>query len=285
MKAENRIVFENINLSKVKVERGQNTMADLKKLSKNEKMIICGFSLLLIGILFLTTFSAAAQDLTADEIINRRDENEYVITAYSEAEMIIKNSGRTQTKTMRSWQDQENALAEFTNPRDRGTKFLKRDDDLWMFFPQAEDLVKISGHMLEQGMMGSDFSYQDMLESDKLTDLYDFEIIGEEEYEGRPAYKLEGVKVPGKEVSYYRRVVWIDKERFVGLKEDLYAESGRLLKEARVLEVEEIDGRWYPVHMVMENKLRRDTSTEFIVNEIEFNPELPENIFTLERLR
>ncbi|MGP3778304.1 outer membrane lipoprotein-sorting protein [Halanaerobium saccharolyticum] len=285
MKAENRIVFENINLSKIKVERGQNTMVDLKKLSKNNKMIIGGFSLLLIGILFLTTFSAAAQDLTADEIINRRDENEYVITAYSEAEMIIKNSGRTQTKTMRSWQDQDHALAEFTNPRDRGTKFLKRDDDLWMFFPQAEDLVKISGHMLEQGMMGSDFSYQDMLESDKLTDLYDFEIIGEEEYEGRPAYKLEGVKVPGKEVSYYRRVVWIDKERFVGLKEDLYAESGRLLKEARVLEVEEIEGRWYPVHMVMENKLRRDTSTEFIVNEIEFNPELPENIFTLERLR
>ncbi|PUU89861.1 outer membrane lipoprotein-sorting protein [Halanaerobium sp.] len=285
MKAENRIVFENINLSKIKVERGQNIMAGLIKSSKNKKMIIGGFSLLLIGIFFLTTFSAAAQDLTADEIINRRDENEYVITAYSEAEMIIKNSGRTQTKTMRSWQDQENALAEFTNPRDRGTKFLKRDDDLWMFFPQAEDLVKISGHMLEQGMMGSDFSYQDMLESDKLTDLYDFEIIGEEEYEGRPAYKLEGVKVPGKEVSYYRRVVWIDKERFVGLKEDLYAESGRLLKEARVLEVEEIDGRWYPVHMVMENKLRRDTSTEFIVNEIEFNPELPENIFTLERLR
>ena len=267
------------------VERGQNTMAGLKKLSKNKKMIIGGFSLLLIGILFSTAFSAAAQDLTADEIINRRDENEYVITAYSEAEMIIKNSGRTQTKTMRSWQDEENALAEFTNPRDRGTRFLKRDDDLWMFFPQAEDLVKISGHMLEQGMMGSDFSYQDMLESDKLTDLYDFEIIGEEEYEGRPAYKLEGVKVPGKEVSYYRRVVWIDKERFVGLKEDLYAESGRLLKEARVLEVEEIEGRWYPVHMVMENKLRQDTSTEFIVNEIEFNPELPENIFTLERLR
>jgi negative regulator of sigma E activity len=249
------------------------------------KKIFC-FTLMTL-IMFSPSFTAAApeQELTADQIINRRDENEYVITAYSEAEMIIKNSGRTQTKSMRSWQDKENALAEFTNPRDRGTKFLKRDDDLWMFFPQAEDLVKISGHMLEQGMMGSDFSYQDMLESDKLTDLYDFEILGEEEYQGRPAYKLEGVKVPGKEVSYYRRVIWIDKERFVGLKEDLYAESGRLLKEARVLEIEEIEGRWYPVHMVMENKLRQNTSTEFIVSEIEFNPDLPDNIFTLERLR
>lgn len=259
---------------------------NLNQESLSRIKILLSFSLLiLITASFCLTAAAQDQDLTADEIINRRDENEYIITAYSEAEMIIKNSGRTQTKTMRSWQDKENALAEFTNPRDRGTKFLKRDDDLWMFFPQAEDLVKISGHMLEQGMMGSDFSYQDMLESDKLTDLYDFKILGEEEYEGRAAYKLEGVKVPGKEVSYYRRVVWIDKERFVGLKEDLYAESGRLLKEARVLEVEEIEGRWYPVHMVMENKLRQNTSTEFIVNEIEFNPELPENIFTLERLR
>ncbi|MFP4020176.1 MAG: outer membrane lipoprotein-sorting protein [Halanaerobium sp.] len=238
---------------------------------------------LIINLLF--TVQIAAEELTAEEIINRRDENEYIITAYSEAEMIIKSGGRTQTKVMRSWQDEENAMAEFTNPRDRGTRFLKRGDDLWMFFPEAEDLVKISGHMLEQGMMGSDFSYQDMLESDKLTDLYEFELLGEEEYEGRSAYKLEGIKVPGKEVSYYRRVVWIDSERFVGLKEELYAESGRLLKEAKVLEVEEIDGRWYPVQMIMENKLRKNTSTEFIVKEIEFNPELPEDIFTLERLR
>ena len=252
---------------------------------KKSKWFFLLTAVLLLFILLNFNSALLAEQLTADQIINRRDENEYIITAYSEAEMIIKNSGRSQTKEMRSWQDEEKALAEFTNPRDRGTKFLKRGDDLWMFFPQAEDLVKISGHMLEQGMMGSDFSYQDMLESDKLTELYDFELLEEVEYQGRPAYKLEGVKVPGKEVSYYRRVIWIDQERFVGLKEDLYAESGRLLKEARVLEVEKIDGRWYPTHMIMENKLRQSTSTEFIVNKIEFNAELPENIFTLERLR
>ncbi|MFN2341142.1 MAG: outer membrane lipoprotein-sorting protein [Halanaerobium sp.] len=254
----------------------------LKKSWQLKAFTVLGLAYLLI---FAAAFSALAEELTADQIINRRDENEYIITAYSESEMIIKNSGRTQTKELRSWQDQENALAEFINPRDRGTRFLKRGDDLWMFFPQAEDLVKISGHMLEQGMMGSDFSYQDMLESDKLTDLYDFKLLGAVKYEGRPAYKLEGVKVPGKEVSYYRRVVWIDQERFVGLKEELYAESGRLLKEAKVLKVEEIDGRWYPTQVIMENKLRQNTSTEFIVKKIEFNPELPQDIFTLERLR
>ena len=69
-----------------------------------------------------------------------------------------------------------------------------------IIFPEAEDIVKISGHMLNQGMMGSDFSYQDMMESDKLTDLYDFELIGEEDIDGRLCYVLEGIAIEGKGV-------------------------------------------------------------------------------------
>jgi len=181
--------------------------------------------------------------------------------------------------------DKKNSFVEFTNPQDRGTKFLKREDDLWMFFPDAEEIIKISGHMLNQGMMGSDFSYQDVMEADKLTDLYDFKIIGEEEFEGRPCYILEGIAREGVKVSYYRRVSWIDKERFIGLKEELYAESGRVLKETRVNEVQEIEGRWVPINSVMENKLRKDTYTEFIITLIKFNLEIPEETFSLQNLR
>ncbi len=35
----------------------------------------------------------------------------------------------------------------------------------------------------------------------------------------------------------------------------------------------------------MENKLRENTSTEFIVEEINFNPEIKEDTFTLENLQ
>ncbi|GAH56065.1 unnamed protein product, partial [marine sediment metagenome] len=174
---------------------------------------------------------------------------------------------------------------EFTNPVDRGTKFLKREGDLWMFFPDAEEIIKISGHMLNQGMMGSDFSYQDIMESDKLTDLYNFEVVREEEIEGRLCYVLEGIAREGVKVSYYRRVSWIDKERFIGLKEELYTQSGRLLKETKVNEVQEIEGRWIPIDSVMENKLRKNTYTGFKITNIDFNPEIPEGTFTLQNLR
>ncbi len=243
------------------------------------------FILLVVYLVMIMASGLPTLALTAEEIIAKVDENQYITSAKAEAEMIITNSGRKITKTMVSLTDGDNSLTEFTNPRDRGTKFLKRGDDLWMFFPDAEDTVKISGHMLSQGMMGSDFSYQDMMESDKLTELYTYTLVGEGEVNGRACYVLEGIAVEGKEVSYYRRKSWIDKERFVGLKEELYAESGRLLKVLTVTRVEEIDGRWYPVESVMENKLRKNTQTEFILKTIEFNPEIPAGTFTLESMR
>jgi len=245
--------------------------------------------LLLIGIIISILFSSlmviTATEMTAEEIINKRDNNEYFDSVKIEAEMIIVSGGRKITKTMVALSDKKNSLVEFTNPQDRGTKFLKREDDLWMFFPDAEGIVKISGHMLNQGMMGSDFSYQDIMESDKLTDLYDFKIIGEEEIDSRPCYVLEGVARESVKVSYYRRVSWIDKERFIGLQEELYAQSGKLLKETKVKEVQEIEGRWIPVDSVMENKLRKDTYTGFKIVQIDFNPEIPEGTFSLQNLR
>jgi negative regulator of sigma E activity len=251
-------------------------------MQKIKRVLLIGITL---SILFSSLIIVAAFDMTAEEIINMRDNNEYFDTAEMEADMIIASGKRIITKTMVALSDRKNSLVEFTNSQDRGTKFLKREDDLWMFFPDAEEIIKISGHMLNQGMMGSDFSYQDVMESDKLTDLYDFKIIKEEELDGRPCYVLEGIAREGVKVSYYRRVSWIDKERFIGLKEELYAQSGRILKETKVNQLEEIEGRWVAVDSVMENKLRKDTYTQFILTKITFNPEIPEETFSLQNLR
>ena len=251
-------------------------------MQKIKRLLLIG---IVISILFSSLIIAIAAEMTAEEIINKRDDNEYFDTAQMEAEMIIVSGSRKIIKTMDVLADKKNSLVEFTNSQDRGTKFLKREDDLWMFFPDAEEIIKISGHMFNQGMMGSDFSYQDVMEADKLTDLYDFEVIKEEEFEGRPCYVLEGIAREGVKVSYYRRISWVDKERFIGLKEELYTQSGKLLKETKAKAIEEIEGRWVPTNSVMENKLRKNTYTEFTITKIKFNLEIPEETFSLQNLR
>ncbi len=246
-----------------------------------KKKVIFG---IIIIFLFVTIKLAVLGQMTAEEIIKRRDDNEYTHSAYAEATMIISKGGKRIEKSMKMYSRGSDALVEFINPADRGTKFLKREDNLWMFFPDAEDIVKISGHMLEQGLMGSDFSYQDMMESEKLIELYTFNLLDEDKFEDIPCYVVEAIAIPGKKISYYRRVSWIDRERFVGLKEEFYAESGRLLKVSEVQEIVNIDGRWLPVQSIMENKLRKNTFTKFIISNIELNIELEDSIFSLQRL-
>ena len=238
----------------------------------------------LVAILILLSNIVFA--ITVEEIMDRVDEYRHLQSAHIKSKMIIQQGRREIVKEMESRVKGENyGLTEFTNPRDRGTKFLKREDELYMFFPDAEDIVRISGHMLEQGVMGSDFSYRDMLESAKLTDLYDFSILRKEEYDGINCYVIEGVKKPTTDASYYRRVSWVDSERFVLIKEELYAQSGRLLKVMSSQKVEEIDGRYFTTHLVIDNQLRQNTKTEYIIQSIEFDVDIPDSVFSIRSLR
>ncbi|MGI6038308.1 MAG: outer membrane lipoprotein-sorting protein [Limnochordia bacterium] len=239
--------------------------------------------LVLIGLLLFGSMGAA-QGLTIDEIMARVDENRHFTSAYSKMQMTIRSGRREMTKEMEAWTEGSNSLVEFTNRSDRGTKYLKLDDELWMFFPDAEDLVKISGHMLKQGFMGSDMSYEDMMVSEKMTDLYDFTLVGEEELDGRPTYVVKAQGKPGAEVSYALRQMWIDAETFLPLKEELYAVSGRLLKVMTVDEIREIEGRNYPVVVTMEDQLKRNSRTQIILSEIQFDVEIEEGTFSLDSL-
>lgn len=231
-----------------------------------------------------------AEELTGEEIMTRVDDNQFLASARTESEMIIIDRDREIRKEMisyvRSDGEVTEGLAEFTNPRDRGTRYLLLDDELWMYFPDAEDLVRISGHMLEQRMMGSDFSYQDMMESERLTELYEFERESEDTINDRPVYVVKATAREGEDVVYHSRRLWVDQERFVILLEEMYARDGRLLKEMRSEKVEEVkEGRWMPTEMIMEDKLREDTETIYRIKEIELDYDIPEGLLTLDELQ
>ena len=101
--------------------------------------------------------------------------------------MEITIGGETRSKTMDAIaQGSSRAFVEFTNPEDRGTRYLKRDKNLWIYFPKEQDTVKLSGHLLKEGMMGSDVSYEDALESSNYQEKYTATRKADETL-GRPA--------------------------------------------------------------------------------------------------
>ena len=236
------------------------------------------------GVLAGGGFVAAQAQPTAAEILTRVDANVSFTTIRYAGQMEITINGETRSKTMiAAAQGTEKAFAEFTNPEDSGTRFLKLGKDLWMWFPKEADTVKISGHLLKEGIMGSDVSYEDALESRNYAALYNASVKGKDTVDGRDCWVLELV---AKMVTapYDRRVLWIDAERWVELKEEMYARSGKLLKTSHALHVEKVGERWFPTQTELVSVLRKDSRTVFSMDKVEINVTLDARQFTMAAL-
>jgi predicted RNA methylase len=87
-------------------------------------------------------------------------------------------------------------------------------------------------------------------------------------------------------LSYPKRRAWIDKEYLLPMKEELYAKSGKLLKTSTMDGIRKIQGRWFPSRFIFKDELKRNSKgTEWIIDEIEFDRDIPERRFSKALLR
>ncbi len=232
---------------------------------------------------------AVAEDAapsTVEEILDRMDRQMTFDTRSSVARMLIIGAEETREKRFRSFaRGQEDAFIVFEQPRrDAGTKFLKLEGNLWIYFPRTEKTVKVSGHLLRQSMLGSDFSYEDMTENRKMLEDYDGELLEDEEVDGEPCFVIH-LREKERGMSYPERRYWISKRTILPVREERYAKGGRLLKVARFTDVEEFEDRHFPTRLIMEDKLKEGSRTEIVFDQLKFRIPEPEGIFDRRNLR
>jgi outer membrane lipoprotein-sorting protein len=246
-----------------------------------------------LGGLVVSLLAVQAFAITGEEIINKVDANMTFKTARTESRMVVHVGGEIREKTLISYdKGRTTGYAEFTSPpRDKGVKYLKIEDNMWMYLPSVDKTIKIAGHMLRQSMMGSDFSYEDAMESTKLLEKYNAALVSEEVMpltfrkgkelisRERPCYVVD-LTAKVKEITYYRRMIWVDKELMVPVKEELFAISGKKLKEMTMGDVGKFGARYYPMYMTMRNLLRQDSLTEMYTTKAEFDIPVPPETFT-----
>jgi outer membrane lipoprotein-sorting protein len=243
----------------------------------------------LFPILSALLFAGAAwcQTPTGEEVLRRVDRNLVADQAVSISTMIV--HGRSGTRTIRSkaWKKgADSALVEYLSPpREMGKKMLRLGDKLWNYTPEPNDrIITISGHLLRQSVMGSDLSYEDITENSNLTEIYNAAVVGTEEIDGRQCWIVE-MTAKTKDVTYHSRKVWVDTERWLPLKEERYARSGRLLKTTRITDVFKVDGRWYPERMIFKDMLSRGGGTEYVIESVDFSVQIPDYRLTKAALR
>ena len=255
------------------------------------------------ALFLLFIFLRAQENLTAKQIVDRSLKATKLVGSEAVSTMtIIDSKGRERVRKIalvtKLFDDgeTEKRLIRFLSPADvKGTGLLtfdyeKKDDDMWLFMPALRKTRRIVSSEKAKNFMGSEFSYSDM--SPPTLDDFTFKMLGEENVEGTPCWKIEMRPADNDiadENGFSNKISCIGKEDFVTRKAIYYDLDGELHKELAVKEIKELDKeghKYRPIHMIMVNK-QNNRKSILIVNEIQFNPDVKDEYFTtryLERI-
>jgi outer membrane lipoprotein-sorting protein len=240
--------------------------------------------LIFLALSFLTI--QASSQPSGKDILNLIDKNLAAKTRILTAKMIISGARGSRTIEFNSWSEGENkAYTEYTSPaREKGTKMLKMEDKLWIFSPSTDRIIQITGQMLRQSVMGSDLSYEDMMEDPALANHYNASVTTQDTADGRKCWIVQlNARKEGE--AYEVRKIWVDQERYIPLKEELYGKSGKLLKRTVLTDVQKIQGRWFPMKMIFKDMLKSGDGTQFIIKSIKLDETIPDEIYSKASLK
>ncbi len=252
------------------------------------RTIIFNFTFVLITILF-SNLSIYAQnyDITAAEIIERSQDNVRGDTHQATIKMSIVRPKYTREMVMKSWSlGEDYALIAVEAPaREKGTAFLKRQDEIYNWVPNIGRVVKLPPSMMMQSWMGSDFTNDDLVRAASILEDYSHEIEGEENIAGYDCYKIVLTPKPDAPVVWGKIVSWFAKDSFIELRAEFYDEDEYLINEMVFSNIKEMNGRKVPtlIEVIPVDDEGNKTQIEYI--DIKFNEPIEPSFFSQQRMK
>jgi hypothetical protein len=159
-----------------------------------------------------------------------------------------------------------------------------KDNETWLYLSALGKVKRIaSGSDDEEteptSMFGSEISTEDQ-ETGKLDD-YTYTILQRGTYKGRPVAVIESVPTPQRlqHTRYGKVRTWLDTERFVSLKIQMFDKRGNAIKQVSVAQVEKINGIWLARSMTFKN-LVSQRLTNMKIKAITFGLNIDEGFLT-----
>jgi outer membrane lipoprotein-sorting protein len=230
-------------------------------------------------------FPATAQ--TADEIISRAEDLLQGKTSMGVYEMTVVTPEYTRNMKMEYWWDDVNdrALIKTIAPKkEAGNKWLKIGNEMWNYLKTTETTIKIPPSMMLQSWNGSDFTNDDLARESDVSEDYTHSMIAEETLNGEECWKIASIPKPDAAVVWGKLYTWVRKKDFLLSLTQYYDEKGQLVRYMVYSDFKTMDGRKIPAKWTMFNKVKEGHRTEFIIDSVDFDVDIPERIFSFREL-
>lgn len=237
-----------------------------------------------IGILVLATVSGLLAAQSAEDILRRYEKNQGISTMTATGRILIYNQFGMQEKSFKLWsRGSDDSLIEFTSKDEAGQKILRTRKAIYLYYPDAEEVIRLQGAALRNAVAGSDMSYEDMTGGKSILDQYTVESMTEETVDDAACWVIR-IKAKVNDIPYPVQKLWINKANYSLRRSEAYSAAGKLLKIVVVLKYTTVSGFVIPVHMVIEDALKKNTKTELILENVRINEPVDPAIFSIQNL-
>ncbi len=247
--------------------------------------------LILVFVLFSVPAQAAPE--TGDQVLKAARE---VLSPIRDKSMrvtmrVVDPAGGERVRRLRGYEKHvENArkvLWIFESPLElQGTGFLawqnaSEADSLWVYFPGQRRVRRVPPSIRSERFQGSMFTYEDLVA------VFFLDFDGEHVLEGtRPCGDERQCFVVATTLdegafAYDRLRTWVDASTLLPMRVEFFGDD--LLKVMNVKEIESVEGIPSIVRVDMESP-SRDWVTRVELDEIDYNEDLRDNMFTIEYL-
>ena len=202
---------------------------------------------LLLIFLFFLTFNICAQD--ADQILKNSEEKiQGIKSSYQEMMIKIVRPKWSKEMTMKGWSIGEDYFASvvLSPAKEKGTVFLKRENEVWNYIPSIERTIKLPPSMMMQNWMGTDFTNDDLVQRSSITDDYTNTIIGNEIIDGLDCWIIELIPNEDAAVVWGKLMMWIDKRDYMQLKTQFFDEYDEMISIMTGKAIKSFDGKKLP---------------------------------------
>jgi outer membrane lipoprotein-sorting protein len=241
---------------------------------------------LLLLLLFALPAIVAEEERSATQIVRDAIDHWRGLSSYTVMTMVIHRPDWERSMTMEAWtKGDDHSLVRVIEPKkDRGNGTLTDENSMWTFSPKVNRVIKVPSSMMGQSWMGSDFSNKDIARADDIIDQYDHTILSTEIVDDMVVFKIESIPHEDAAVVWGSEVLTI-REDHVVLEHAFYDQDGELVKTLTSLEVGEMGGRTIAMRQRMIKTDEPDEWTEIAVDEVEYELDLKDSVFTLSNLR
>ncbi len=239
---------------------------------------------ILIFTLLLICLITSVFALDSKEILDRM-EKEMDFSSASFSATIVNTDKLGSTKlTFDTYQKGNgDTLLSVTSGSDKGQKILRLDEEIYIFYPNADEIIRLSSSGLKESFLGSDFSYEDLTGDDEYDERYSHSLSGEETLNDIDCFVIS-MDAKKRSETYQKETIYIAKDSFLPVKMSLYSKSGRLLKEIYYSNYITDNGTHYPTHIEITNAVKKSSYSVMDITSISFGVELDDDLFNKEEL-